>query len=459
MSKIKKRFNREARRKLLHKGRVRAGCLLAAFSLVALTAGAGQVQAADPAKDTGKKIVSENKTKSDKKKDKKSGSVSKDKGGQEDKKAETSPTHAASGAPQEVKSPVKDADEGSAEGEAGKEGIPGAEPEKTEIDTDTETDDAETDTKTDIDTDTDETSQGSGPDGKDADPTGPAATPTPTTSAPGEADPGSASGDPEDSGTAGTASGDTSDGQDPDTGVPSQSISPDGAGTEEEPVHTEETAPVPVAGILEGASTVIVGGLAPAVPEGTPGQEEINTGAESNENDTEDDAGKEHEEEGSEEPRSRIAGSTPLVGGVITGEVGGGSQTTVTPRPTTVPSKTPTPASGGTGDRAAVTAVPTTAPSSTQQEQRVALDDAGAGQQTSSAVQNTGPTAGSLRASVETEDSTKIVPFILAGVAALIAVVAFAVLKIKKGRRDPDPKEPGEPEDPGTDDPSEQDQE
>ena len=458
MSKIKKRFNREARRKLLHKGRVRAGCLLAAFSLVALTAGAGQVQAADPAKDTGKKIVSENKTKSDKKKDKKSGFVSKDKGGQEDKKAETSPTQAAAGAPQEVKSPVKDADEGSAEGEAGKEGIPGAEPEKTEIDTDTETDDAETDTKTDIETDTDETSQGSGPDGEDADPTGPAATPTPTASAPGEADPGSASGDPEDSGTAGAASGDTSDGQDPDTGVPSQSISPDGAGTEEEPVHTEETAPVPVAGILEGASTVIVGGLAPAVPEGTPGQEEVNTGVESNENDTEDDAEKEHEE-GSEEPRSRIAGSTPLVGGVITGEAGGGSQTTVTPRPTTVPSKTPTPASGGTGDRAAVTAVPTTAPSSTQQEQRVALDDAGAGQQTSSAVQNTGPTAGSLRASVETEDSTKIIPFILAGVAALIAVVAFAVLKIKKGRRDPDPKESGEPEDPGTDDPSEQDQE
>lgn len=455
MSKIKKRFNREARRKLLHKGRVRAGCLLAAFSLVALTAGAGQVQAADPAKDTGKKIVSENKTKSDKKKDKKSGSVSKDKGEQEDKKAETSPTQvAATEAPQEVKSPVKDADKGSAEGEAGKEGIPGAEPEKTEIDTDTETDDAETDTKTDIETDTDEASQGPGPDGEDADPTGPVATPTPTTSSPGEADPGSASGDP-----AGAASGDTSDGWDLGTDVPLQSEFTDGAGTEEEPVHTEETAPVPVAGILEGASTVIVGGLAPAVPEGTPGQEEVNTGAESNENDTENDAEKEHEEESSEEPRSRIAGSTPLVGGVITGEAGGGSQTTVTPRPTTVPSKTPTPASGGTGDRAAVTAVPTTAPSSTQQEQRVALNDAGAGQQTSSAVQNTGPTAGSLRASVETEDSTKIIPFILAGAAALIAVVAFAVLKIKKGRRDPDPKEPGEPEDPGTDGPSEQDQE
>lgn len=441
MSKIKKRFNREARRRLLHKGKVRAGCLLAAFSLAALTAGAGQVQAADPAKDTGKKIVSENTTKSDKKKDKKSGSATKDKGEQEDRKEETSPTQAAAtSAPQDTKGPAGDTDSGSAEGETGKEGIPEKEPEKTETDTDAEngTDGTETDI------DTDETSQGPGSDGEDPDPTGAAATPTPSAAAPSEADPGSTPGAPADTKTAGTVPDGTSDGQDTGTGIPEQPGSAGGSDAEESPLHIEETAPIPVAGILEGASTVIVGGLAPVVPEATPGQEQVNAGAESSEEETE------------KEPQSRIAGSTPLVGGVITGENDRGSQTTVTPRPTAVPSKTPTPAGGSTGDRAAVTAVPTTAPSSAQQEQRVALNDTGAGQQTPSSVQNAGQPAGSLRASVATEDPTKILPFVLAGAAALIAVVAFAVMKIKKGRKDPEPEEPSET---GAEDPSEQDQE
>lgn len=441
MSKIKKRFNREARRRLLHKSKVRAGCLLAAFSLAALTAGAGQVQAADPAKDTGKKMVSENTTRSDKKKDKKGGSVTKDKGEQEDREKETSPTQAAATrAPQDVKTPAGDTDEGSAEGEDGKEGIPEKEPEKTEIDTDagTETDGIETDI------DADETSQGPGSDGEDPDPTDPAATPTPGASAPSEADPGSTPGTPADTKTADVTPDGTSDGQDTGTGIPEQPASAGGSDAEESPVHIEETEAVPVAGILEGASTVIVGGLAPVVPEAAPGQEQINTEAESGEEETE------------KEPQSRIAGSTPLVGGVITGESDRGSQTTVTPRPTAVPSKTPTPAGGSSGDRAAVTAVPTTAPSSTQQEQRVALNDAGVGQQTPSSVQGTDQPAGSLRASVATEDPTKILPFVLAGAAALIAVVAFAVMKIKKGRKDPEPEEPSET---GAEDPSEQDQE
>ena len=76
------------------------------------------------------------------------------------------------------------------------------------------------------------------------------------------------------------------------------------------------------------------------------------------------------------------------------------------------------------------------------------LNDSPAGQQAASTT-GINPLAGLRRAGVATEDSTKIIPFIVAGVAALAAIIAFAVLKVRKGRRGPE----------DTDDPSDHDQE
>lgn len=401
MSKIKNKFNREERRKLVYKSKVKMGCFLAALSLAVLTAGTGQVQAADMGKDTEKKIVSENKTKPDKKKSAKKKADAKGEDGQGGRESVTEPTQAgekplfqATAGPQVTESPkstesLKPSEtpgthKGSENDGAGKEGIPEG-----------ETEDIDEDTKQDIDDineDTDDMTQDLETDGE-----GPSTAETPGSTISDNEGTG------EDIGEDSVPDGESGSIEGSAQPSPAEDIAVDDSG-----IHIEDTEEIPVAGVLEGASTVIVGGLAPAVPVGSQGQEQVN------------------KEENDGEVQSRIAGSTPLVGGAIAGEGTGSSTPKDTVTPTAAPSRAPASSVVIAGSRTAVTTYPTATASPSQQGERVAMND-------TSTVRDDRST-GLQRTGVATEDPTRIVPFVLAGAAALIAIVALAILKIKKGR-------------------------
>lgn len=185
----------------------------------------------------------------------------------------------------------------------------------------------------------------------------------------------------------------------------------------------DDTTAPPVVGIVEGASTIIVGGLVPSVQEDVYAQEQVNENV---------------EDGGNEEARSLIAGSTPLVGAAIADDgysTGNKSQSkkeaTVTPKATVTPSSG---SSGGSGSAAA----PTATAAAPAQNNTVAMDTSGQ----RSIVPTSAPSAGNsvgdgLRvAGVRTGDSTNILPFVLAGAAALAAIVVLVVLKVKRGRKE-----------------------
>lgn len=424
MSKIKKKINRKASRIWHHRNRVRVGCALLALSLIALNPGIGRVYAdadADAAKKT-EKTVSENKLKSDKKKG------AQDKSDESDSKNKSDAQQpVADGKPDVSQEPTAQPTQEAPEEKGVKEDVSPAE------DTDEKTDqtpgdDADAAAKVEG---VDEDSQGPEKDGESEGASGEGTEESPDKSTAGGSEAGVQ--------TEGAGQGGPTDvPQQKDESA--QSPAGEGAGADQEPEAPEggageapeyvqeQVEPVPVVGVVEGASTIIVGGLAPTVPEGDQGQEPVN---------------KEAEVEGEEnqEPQSRIAGSTPLVGGVIAGETpAGGSSAgdakdkTVAsaPRPTATPTVTRTPST--------VTPAPTTVAS--QQGNTVALDDSAGspvGQSTGGAQtysDGAQQTPGQRLAGVLTEDSTKILPFAVVGVAALAAIVALLVIKKRRAKKD-----------------------
>ncbi len=250
--------------------------------------------------------------------------------------------------------------------------------------------------------------------------------------------------DHEEPGT-GSVSGNTSNSEDiPDTGeegtgTPSgddqgTEQAPDGTDNEdgadfslEEPSYIEETkTPEPTtAGVTEGPATIIVGGLVPYIP-----GEDQNAGTEPEEEIVED--------MGNEEDQSMIAGSTPLVGAAIAddGYGNGGSKSKSKKTAATTPRATTAPASARSSSTGGSTSAPTATAAASDRNSTVAMASSGQNQVVPTAAPSGGNGLGGLRvAGVRTEDSTKILPFVLVGAVALAAVIALVAVKIKRGRK------------------------
>lgn len=402
-----------------NKSTMKIGCILMAVSLSVLNPGMSMVYANSDT-NTEKKIVSENKTKSDneKKKAKKEKSDSK----QTEKSTEKS-TEAGTAQPadskisQETEIPQKTTVPERAEGD---------DPDTEEFDTDTSQDSKDTPDvdeesqgpKEEVeeetsDTESEEKTSDSESEEKSADNAGQSEAAKPSESDKSETETGT------NTDTAGTdTEEDVLDSEEP-------SDIPDSDGEYSGEYIEEETEPVPVVGLVEGASTVIVGGLAPVVQTNDQGKDSVNKEAE-------DDASENQEDQKDSEDQSRIAGSKPLVGGVLAGE-----GQTATP----APSRTPAP----TSSVSRTTATPAATTATVQPDNRVAMNDASNTSNSRTTVVTPAPAsnreniiAGAIRAGVATEDSTKILPFILIGAVALIAIAAVVILKIKRGRKDQD---------------------
>lgn len=193
----------------------------------------------------------------------------------------------------------------------------------------------------------------------------------------------------------------------------------------------DEITAAPVVGVVEGASTIIAGGLAPAVPVGDSSQEQVNDEA--------DGVNEEIEEEDGQEEQALIAGSTPLVGGVIAGDGYGntGSKSKDKKKTTVTPKASATPASSRSGGSGTSVGASSVTPSASTQNSSSAMDTSGQRSIVPAAAPSgsTNPGDGLRVAGVRTEDSTKILPLILIGAAALAAVAVLVVVKVRRGRK------------------------
>lgn len=486
MKKLRK-VNRKASRKLLFAGRMRAGCFLMAAALVCLSPGAGQVRAETT---VSKEVVSQNKAKKENEKDKKGTDAGKS--GQQASAGTVQPSASqaasatsapqvtsaglpapqpqvtivpvATSAPQAAPgSPVMPAPQVSVSPQA--TGLPQVTsglpvpgmsqvspvPRPTAIPQVTEgadnggklPDDEKTDSVSQMEDITDsadregmEKDPAQGSDGGKVTPVAQATgSPVGDSGDSGQISDGSVS---ENMGRSDNVSGIREDGMGVSSGTDGETVQPsdsgynDGQGessyiedgiAEDNTAKDDTTAP-PVVGIVEGASTIIVGGLAPSVQEDGYGQEQVNENI---------------EDGGNEEARSLIAGSTPLVGAAIADDgYSTGNKSQSKKEATVTPKATATPSSGSNSGSSGSAAAPTATAAAPAQNNTVAMDTSGQ----RSIVPTSAPSAGNnlgdgLRvAGVRTGDSTNILPFVLAGAAALAAIVVLVVLKVKRGRKE-----------------------
>lgn len=447
-----KKINREASRRLFYTGRVRTGCFLMAAALICLSPGAGQVYAdAAPAV---KKTVSQNKVEKDADKNKTgkpaaSSTVQPSAPPAASLGVTAAPVPPAAYVPQvtglpQVTGMPQATPIPQITGSAQTTPVP--QPAADEAEKDEETvKPSEEDEKQETGS-TSEEETGGGEAGEDDVEPGteePEMTPAAAeTQSP--ADDESSGGEGQDSQGEGqpvqTVPGSTDISGEENAGNPSEigggmSVQPSDTGYDDNQESSsyveDEITAAPVVGVVEGASTIIAGGLAPAVPVGDSSQEHVNDEA--------DGVNEEIEEEDGQEEQALIAGSTPLVGGVIAGDGYGNTgskskdkkKTTVTPKASAAPASS---RSGGSGTSVGASSV---TPSASTQNSSSAMDTSGQRSIVPAAAPSgsTNPGDGLRVAGVRTEDSTKILPLILIGAAALAAVAVLVVVKVRRGRK------------------------
>lgn len=447
-----KKINREVSRRLFYTGRVRTGCFLMAAALICLSPGAGQVYAdAAPAV---KKTVSQNKVEKDAEKNK-TGKTAASVTVQPSAPPAASLGAAASPVPPAVYVPqVTGLPQVTGMPQAtpvpqitgSAQTTPAPQPAEDEAEKEEETVKPSQEDEKQETGSTSEEENGGGEAGEDD--------VEPGTEEPAETPAAAATQSPaDDDGSGGNSQDSQGEGQpvqpvldstdksgEENAGSPSEidggmSVQPSETGydnnQEGSSYAEEEITAAPVVGVVEGASTIITGGLAPAVPVGDTSGEQMNDEA--------DGVNEEIEEEDGQEEQALIAGSTPLVGGAIAGDGYGNTgskskdkkKTTVTPKASATPAST---RSNGSGTSAAASSV---TPSPSTQNSSAATDTSGQRSIVPAAApsDSTNPGDGLRVAGVRTEDSTKILPLILVGAAALAAVAVLVVVKVRRGRK------------------------